>query len=407
MRPDKFNDTVSVDTFLAQFDICCSYNSWNDRDKAAHLKCCLTGIAGQLLWDTGHPDELTYDELREKLRRRFGSDDQQEKFQAELRARRRRRGETLAELYQDIRRLMSLAYPGERTSSLCEQIAKDYFIASLGDRDFELQIREREPRDLESAFKHAVRLEAYDKAVVDDNRDHYKSKGNRYKQDDGLSRKVAQLERKVGQATTQQPVLRPAVTSDAQTTAHDTMVRELKDAMAKLSRQYDELRKEMGQLRLLEEQRKGANTQSTAVPVAVPAPGNASHIEQPPTGRTPPKCYYCGDIGHFIKDCEKKNQYGRNNGVSQTDDQYDADAVRGQTYLRLVVNGKSSKCLLDTGSDVTLLPTSVVAGLNSGINDSAYSCRNWYGYQGYWNSDGRGSCRTASHDDHWPGFTTC
>ena len=133
--------------------------------------------------------------------------------------------------------------------------------------------------------------------------------------------------------------------------------------MAKLSRQTDELSKEMGLLRLLEEQRKGASTQSTAVPVAVPAPGNASPIEQPPTGRPPPKCYYCGDIGHFIKDCEKKkNQYGRNNGVSQTD-QDDVDSVRGQTYIRLVVNGKSPKCLLDTGSDVTLLPTSVVAGL--------------------------------------------
>jgi len=154
------------------------------------------------------------------------------------------------------------------------------------------------------------------------------------------------------------------VASDAQTTAHDTTVRELKDTMAKLSRQNDELSKEMGRLRLLEEQRKEASTQSTAVPVAVPARGNASPIEQPPTRRPLPKCYYCGDIGHFIKDCEKqKNQYGRNNGVSQTDDQDDVDPVRGQTYLHLVVNGKSSKCLLDTGSDVTLLPTSVVAGL--------------------------------------------
>jgi len=36
-------------------------------------------VAGQLLWDTGHPDELSYTELREKLRRRFGSDDQQDK----------------------------------------------------------------------------------------------------------------------------------------------------------------------------------------------------------------------------------------------------------------------------------------------------------------------------------------
>jgi len=106
MKTDKFNGTGPVETFLAQFDICCSSNSWNDEDKAAHLKCCLTGVAGQLLWDNGRPDELTYCELREKLRRRFGSDDQQEKFQAKLRARRRRRGETVAELYQDVRRLI-------------------------------------------------------------------------------------------------------------------------------------------------------------------------------------------------------------------------------------------------------------------------------------------------------------
>ena len=85
--------------------------------------------------------------------------------------------------------------------------------ASLGDRDLELKIREREPRDLESAFKHAVRLEAYDKAVVDDSRDHYKGKGNRYRQDDGLSRKVALLEQKVEQVTVEQPAARPAVTS--------------------------------------------------------------------------------------------------------------------------------------------------------------------------------------------------
>jgi len=68
MKPDKLNGTGSVETFLAQFDICCSYNSWNKQDKAVHLKCFLTGAAGQLLWDTGRPDKLTYHELREKLR---------------------------------------------------------------------------------------------------------------------------------------------------------------------------------------------------------------------------------------------------------------------------------------------------------------------------------------------------
>jgi len=57
---------------LAQFDIYAEYNNWTDKDKAAHLKCCLTGIAGQLSWDSGQPETLTFSELSEKLRRRFG-----------------------------------------------------------------------------------------------------------------------------------------------------------------------------------------------------------------------------------------------------------------------------------------------------------------------------------------------
>jgi len=142
---------------------------------------------------------LSYAELREKLRRRFGSEDQQEKFQAELRSRRRRRGETLAELYHDVRRVMTMAYPGEGASTLCEHIAKDYFIAALNDRELELKIREREPRDLESALKQAVRLEAYEKAV-DDKNEQGRSSGGRARDEEGLARKVSQLERKLEQA---------------------------------------------------------------------------------------------------------------------------------------------------------------------------------------------------------------
>jgi len=367
MKPDKFNGSGSVDTFLAQFDICSEYNGWTERDKAAHLKCCVTGTAGQLLWDTGCPDALTYTELRDKLRRRFGSDDQQEKFQAELRARRRRRGETLAELYQDIRRLMTQAYPGEGSSSLCEQIAKDYFIATLGDRDLELKIREREPRDLESAFKHAVRLEAYDKAVVDDNRDPYKGKSNRNRQDDGLTRKVEQLERRVERATTHQSTARPEVATapDVRNAiTNDATIKELKDAMAKLSRNNDELSKEVGRLRLLEERRKEAGESSNGPPPAATQSSNAASPEQP-VGRPPRRCFHCQGVGHFIRDCEqrKKAQCEQSKGVT-AQPQHSNEAARGQTYLRLVVNGKSSKCLLDTGSDVTLLPTSLVTGVN-------------------------------------------
>jgi len=169
----------------------------------------------------------------------------------------------------------------------------------------------------------------------------------------------------VEQIAVGQPAARPAVTSvsgpQPQSAVQDSTVKELTDNMARLSRQNDELNKEVGRLRLLEEQHKGASAQPPGVSVETSAPPRASPAEQSPPSRPPPKCYYCGGIGHIVRDCEKKkNQYARNGGA---DDQNDSDTVRGQTYLRLVVNGKRSKCLLDTGSDVTLLPTSVVTGL--------------------------------------------
>ena len=119
IKPDKLNGTVSVETFLAQFKICANCNSWTDHDKAAYLKCSISGTASQLIWDSGKPGAMSYEELQRQTAKRFGSDDQQKKFQAELRARQRRKGETLAALYQDFQRLMTMAHPGEGASTLC------------------------------------------------------------------------------------------------------------------------------------------------------------------------------------------------------------------------------------------------------------------------------------------------
>ena len=89
----------------------------------------------------------------------------EERFQTELRCRRRGKGESLRELAQDIRRLMALAYPGER-SSLADHIARDAFLSALDDPEFELKIREREPADLDRAVKIAHRYEV-SRSVVD------------------------------------------------------------------------------------------------------------------------------------------------------------------------------------------------------------------------------------------------
>ena len=136
IKPEKFNGHGSFETFLVQFENCAAYNEWNLTDKAAHLRWSLTGTAAQLLWGSEH---LPYEELLDKLKRRFSGKGMEEKFQTELRCRRRNKGESLRELAHDICRLMTLAYPGEQ-SSLSEHIARDAFLSALGDPDFELKL---------------------------------------------------------------------------------------------------------------------------------------------------------------------------------------------------------------------------------------------------------------------------
>jgi len=83
---------------------------------------------------------------------RYSGKGMEERFQAELRCRRRHRKESFRKLTQDIWRLITLAYPGEK-SSLAEHIARDVFLTVLNDPEFELKIREREPVDLDEALQ--------------------------------------------------------------------------------------------------------------------------------------------------------------------------------------------------------------------------------------------------------------
>ena len=59
---------------------------------------------------------------------------------------------------------MSLAYPDAAHSPLGQVIARDHFITALNDRELELKVRDRDPDDLETAFKAAIRIETHLKA---------------------------------------------------------------------------------------------------------------------------------------------------------------------------------------------------------------------------------------------------
>jgi hypothetical protein len=158
---DKFDGTnMPLETYLAKLENCSRYNCWSEPDKLAHLQASLTGGAAQCLWDVGEEYSRSLPHLLALLKSRFGSEGQAEKFRAELRGRRRKQGETLQALYQDLRRLMVLAFPGP-TNNTTEIVGRDSFLDSLGNRSLSLRIREREPLTMEEALRIAVRFEAY------------------------------------------------------------------------------------------------------------------------------------------------------------------------------------------------------------------------------------------------------
>ena len=76
------------------------------------------------------------------LELRFGDHEQVERFRAELRVRRRRKGEAIQELHQDICRLLALSYPGE-TGTLSKIVGRDAFLESLADPELRIRILDK------------------------------------------------------------------------------------------------------------------------------------------------------------------------------------------------------------------------------------------------------------------------
>jgi hypothetical protein len=149
---------VPLATHLAKLQNCAAYYGWSAPERVCHLKASLEGNAASLLWEL--PIDCSEEQLLQLLQTRFGDREQVERFRFELKTRRRRRGESLQALHQDVCRLLTLSYPGE-TGSLSKIVARDAFLDSLGDPDMRIRILERGATSIEEAFSIAARYESY------------------------------------------------------------------------------------------------------------------------------------------------------------------------------------------------------------------------------------------------------
>jgi hypothetical protein len=119
----------------------------------------LTGTAAQCVSGCIR-DHACYSEIVATLERRFGTRNLDSAYKCQLKARRRKKGESLRDLCMDIDRLAGLAYPHTK-SDTWDSIVVDAFIDALDDDDLSLIVRDKEPRTLDDAYQFAVRLESH------------------------------------------------------------------------------------------------------------------------------------------------------------------------------------------------------------------------------------------------------
>ena len=158
IKLEPYNGSTPLETHLAKLNNCAEYYNWTARDRLCHLKASLEGHAGQVLWELGSGS--TEEEIVKLLRNRFGNVNQMERYRAELRSRRRKRGESIQAVYQDVRRLLALGFPGH-SGELCEIIGRDAFLEALADPALRVRVLDQQPTTLDEALAIVCRMEAY------------------------------------------------------------------------------------------------------------------------------------------------------------------------------------------------------------------------------------------------------
>jgi len=78
-----------------------------------------------------------------------------ERFRAQLQTRRRKPGESIKAIYQDIRRLMAFAFPGQ-SGELYEILGHNCFLNALADAALCVRMLDQQPKTLDDALTIAT-----------------------------------------------------------------------------------------------------------------------------------------------------------------------------------------------------------------------------------------------------------
>lgn len=307
IKPATFDGSGSWLDYKAHFDVCSQLNGWTENEKGMYLAVSLRGQA-QGVFGNIVSKSHDYSELVKALEDRFAPPNQTELYRVQLRERRQKASESLSELGQDIRRLTNLAYP-TAPNDLRETLAKEQFIDALVNSDMRLRIKQARPKNLNDAVRHAVELEAFNRAE----RKHLESEG----------------------------YMRSASSKDSgEKNCLEKDLRTLQKTVSDLHKSFESWKQQKSN------ETKGSYGENN----------EASGRPRPQRRR----CYLCGSEQHLKFRCPQ-NQDNRKKESSVANEQNGshkasyAASVGSGLYAECRVNDIVTDCLIDTGATLSIL----------------------------------------------------
>src|SRR6185436_5544152 len=112
LRLPEFNGDMSFNAFSAQLRDCIDKYGWTNAEAAKYVRNVLRGKAANIL-DCYGSERWKLSKLLAALAERFSTSSKERLYIDELRVRRRKKGESLTELFEGINRKGDLDYPGK------------------------------------------------------------------------------------------------------------------------------------------------------------------------------------------------------------------------------------------------------------------------------------------------------
>ena len=162
-KAHSYDGKTSWNDYMVHFETVANLNNWSGKIKAMKLIACMQDAALSTLGDINTNSPPSYEDLVSILSKRFEPKNQMELYRNQMDARIRKKGESLPELAQDIKRLVRLAYPNAQ-QDVRDSLAYRTFRDALNDRELAFAICQGNVDTIDEALTLALKYEAFNQS---------------------------------------------------------------------------------------------------------------------------------------------------------------------------------------------------------------------------------------------------